>query len=100
MEHINQTPLIITGNGTTHVETTYTLPLQNATVVSVCNTSTTVNCYVSSGASPVATTSMQIIPFGKTRSFIKNEGDKTISIVFAGASTDKVHVTVGEDTVN
>ena len=100
MQHINQAPLIITGNGTTHVDTSYTQGLSDAQFISVYNSSTTVNCFVLSGTSPTATTSCQAVPFGKTRTFKKGVGDAKISIVFAGASTDKVYVTSGEDKTN
>lgn len=100
MQHINQAPLIITGNGTTHVDTAYPQNLSDTQVISIYNSSTTVDCFALSGATPTATTSCQIIPFGKTRTFTKAPGDAKISIVFVGASTDKVYVTSGEDKTN
>lgn len=100
MQHINQVPLIITGNGSTHVDTAYPQNLADAQVISVYNSSTSVNCFVLSGASPTATTSCQIVPFGKTRTFTKGVGDAKISIVFSTTSTDKVYVTAGEDKTN
>lgn len=91
MKHINKAPLIVTGNGTTHVNTAYPKEFDKPGL-EVYNSSATVLLFVKSGtASTVADATCQFVPPGQTKTFIRNKDDTHLDIVFEAASTAKVY---------
>lgn len=92
---INQKPIVITGNGTTHVEASYPLtPQSNTDGVEIYNDDGTNAVFVASGSSSiVADTTCQLVAPKATKLFRKNPNDTTISIVYGAASTSKVYAT-------
>lgn len=103
--HIKAKPVILTGNGTTHVEAT--LPADatwNNDGVEIFNSDLTQHCFaiVGNSTEAVATVSMQPIPAGQVKRFRRDKDATTVSIVFPGAGTAKVYATScsGFDTIS
>lgn len=93
MKHINQPPVVLTANGTTHVEASYPVDARSDGV-EVHNSDATVMCFVKSGgASVVADTTCQFVPPLLSRTFRRNPDDTKISIVMEAASTAKIRAT-------
>lgn len=93
MKHINEKPIVITGNGSTHVNTAYPVD-RRSDGIEIYNSSATVLLFVKSGdATTIADATCQFVEPGQKRVFAKNPNDTCLDIVFEAASTAKVYAT-------
>lgn len=104
MQHINDTPLAITNNGTTPVSTTIpATPYWNKDGITIYNPESTAVLFVKSGgAGTTADTTCNFVPPGQTKKFRKLPTDTILSTVLsaAGTGTSRANSEGAFDSIN